>query len=116
GTIPTIGMSTGGPPSNGNLNPYVTTEAETIAWESGIETEVCSEGGMNVTSINNGDYIKVKAVNFGTGAVSFDARVASASSGGSIELRLDSQTGTLVGTCAVLGTGGLQTWTTRSCA
>jgi hypothetical protein len=115
GTIPTIGMSTGGPPSNGNLNPYVTTEAETIAWESGIETEVCSEGGMNVTSINNGDYIKVKAVNFGTGAVSFDARVASASSGGSIELRLDSQTGTLVGTCAVSGTGGATTWATKSC-
>ena len=115
GTIPTIGMSTGGPPSNGNLNPYVTTEAETIAWESGIETEVCSEGGMDVTSINNGDYIKVKAVNFGTGAVSFDARVASASSGGSIELRLDSQTGTLVGTCAVTGTGGAQTWATKSC-
>ena len=115
GTIPTIEMSTGGPPSNGNLNPYVTTEAETIAWESGIETEVCSEGGMNVTSINNGDYIKVKAVNFGTGAVSFDARVASASTGGSIELRLDSQTGTLVGTCAVPGTGGAQTWATKSC-
>jgi arabinoxylan arabinofuranohydrolase len=115
GTIPTIGMSTGGPPSNGNLNPYVTTEAETIAWESGIETEVCSEGGMNVTSINNGDYIKVKAVNFGTGAVSFDARVAAASGGGSIELRLESQTGTLVGTCAVAATGGAQMWATKSC-
>ena len=71
---------------------------------------------MAVTSINNGDYIKVKGVNFGTGAVSFDARVASASSGGNIELRLDSQTGTLVGTCAVQGTGGLQTWATKSCA
>jgi arabinoxylan arabinofuranohydrolase len=116
GTIPTIAMTTGGPPSNGNLNPYFTTEAETIAWESGVETEVCSEGGMNVTSINNGDYIKVKAVDFGTGAVSFDARVAAASSGGSIELRLDSQTGTLVGTCAIQGTGGAQTWATRSCA
>jgi arabinoxylan arabinofuranohydrolase len=115
GTIPTITMTTGGPPGVGNLNPYVTTEAETIAWESGVETEVCSEGGMDVTSINNGDYIKVKGVDFGTGAVSFDARVASASSGGSIELRLDSQTGTLVGTCAVQGTGGNQTWATRSC-
>ena len=115
GTIPTITMTTGGPPGVGNLNPYVTTEAETIAWESGVETEVCSEGGMDVTSINNGDYIKVKGVDFGTGATSFDARVASASTGGNIELRLDSQTGTLVGTCAVQGTGGNQTWATRSC-
>jgi arabinoxylan arabinofuranohydrolase len=115
GTFPTINMTTAGPPGVGNLNPYVTTEAETIAWESGVETEVCNEGGMDVTSINNGDYIKVKGVNFGTGATSFEARVSSASSG-AIELRLDSQTGTLVGTCAVQNTGGLQTWATKSCA
>jgi hypothetical protein len=97
------------------LNPYIQTEAETICWSSGIETEKCSEGGMNVCNIENGDYIKVKGVDFGTGAVSFEARVASANSGGNIELRLDSPTGTLVGTCAVSGTGGWQTWTTKSC-
>ncbi|WP_437283508.1 glycoside hydrolase family 43 protein [Sorangium sp. So ce375] len=116
GTFPTIKMTKEGPPGVGNLNPYVMTEAETIAWESGVETEVCSEGGMNVGSIENGDYIKVKGVDFGTGAVSFDARVASATSGGSIELRLDSATGTLVGTCMVQGTGDWQTWATTSCA
>ncbi|WP_438000413.1 glycoside hydrolase family 43 protein [Sorangium sp. So ce185] len=116
GTIPTIRMTKEGPPGVGNLNPYVMTEAETIAWESGVETERCSEGGVNVTSIDNGDFIKVKGVDFGTGAVSFDARVASATGGGSIELRLDSPTGTLVGTCMVQGTGGAQTWVTTSCA
>jgi hypothetical protein len=115
GTIPRLSMTTQGAPQIGTLDPFVQTEAETIAWESGVETETCSEGGMNVTAISNGDYIKVKGVNFGTGAVSFDARVASAGSGGSIELRLDSQTGTLVGTCTVPGTGGAQTWMTRSC-
>ncbi len=45
GTFPTIKMTKEGPPGVGNLNPYVMTEAETIAWESGVETEVCSEGG-----------------------------------------------------------------------
>ncbi|XXV07811.1 glycoside hydrolase family 43 protein [Sorangium sp. So ce1335] len=116
GTIPTITMTEEGPPGVGPLDPYVMTEAETIAWSSGVETEACSEGGMNVTSIEDGDYIKVKDVDFGSGAVSFDARVASATSGGSIELRLDSTTGTLVGTCTVEGTGGPQTWVTTSCA
>jgi hypothetical protein len=116
GTFPTINMSTAGAPQIGTLNPYVTNEAETIAWESGVETEPSSEGGMDVGSINNGDYIKVKGVNFGAGASSFDARVASATSGGNIELRLDSPTGTLVGTCAVQGTGGWQTWVTKTCA
>jgi arabinoxylan arabinofuranohydrolase len=115
GTIPTIPMTKEGPSPIENLNPFIQTEAETIAFSSGLKTEVCSEGGMNVTSINNGDYIKVRSVDFGTGAVSFEARVASAASGGNIEIHLDSLTGTLVGTCAVAGTGGAQTWATKSC-
>jgi arabinoxylan arabinofuranohydrolase len=116
GTIPTINGTTGGVVTGvGNLNPYDTTQAETICWESGIKTEVCSEGGIDVDSIHNGDYIKIEGVNFGAGAASFLARVASATSGGNIELRLDGQTGTLVGTCSVTGTGGWQTWATRTC-
>jgi arabinoxylan arabinofuranohydrolase len=116
GTIPTIRMSTTGPTALGTLNAFQQVEAETIAFSSGLKTEVCSEGGIDVTQISNGDYIKVKGVDFGTGAVSFEARVASAASGGNIELHLDSQTGTLLGTCAVPGTGGAQTWMTKSCA
>ncbi|GAA5051534.1 hypothetical protein HNP84_006433 [Thermocatellispora tengchongensis] len=115
GTIPTINMTTTGAPQVGTLNPYVRQEAETIAWESGVETEPSSEGGMNVGWIENGDYIKVKGVAFGAGATSFSARVASATGGGRIELRLGGVNGTLVGTCTVPGTGGWQTWTTVTC-
>ncbi|WBB51135.1 family 43 glycosylhydrolase [Verrucosispora sp. WMMA2044] len=115
GTIPTMNMTTSGAPQVGTLNPYVRQEAETIAWGSGIETEPSSEGGMNVGWIDNGDYIKVKGVAFGTGATTFSARVASATSGGRIEVRLDGASGPLVGTCTVAGTGGWQTWTTTSC-
>jgi PKD repeat protein len=39
-------------------------------------------------------------------------RVASASNGGTVEARLDSPTGELVGTVDVAGTGGWQTWET----
>ncbi|MGW4638946.1 family 43 glycosylhydrolase [Sphaerisporangium sp. NPDC004334] len=115
GSIPTINMTTTGAPQVGTLNPYTRQEAETIAWESGVETEPASEGGMNVGWIENGDHIKVKGVAFGSGATSFSARVASANSGGKIELRLDGVNGSLVGTCTVNGTGGWQTWTTVSC-
>ncbi|MEU4420329.1 family 43 glycosylhydrolase [Actinoplanes sp. NPDC024001] len=115
GTIPTITMTTGGAPQVGTLNPYVRQEAETIAWSSGVETEPASEGGLNVGFLDNGDYIKVKGVAFGAGATSFSARVASATAGGRIELRLGSPTGTLAGTCTVPGTGGWQTWTTVTC-
>jgi hypothetical protein len=115
GTIPTINMTTAGPPQNGTMNPYVRQEGETMAWSSGVETEVSSEGGMNVANIENGDYVKVKGAAFGTGATSFTARVASATSGGRIEVRIGSPTGTLAGPCTVPGTGGWQAWTTVSC-
>ncbi|MEQ4305825.1 glycoside hydrolase family 43 protein [Plantactinospora sp. B6F1] len=115
GTIPTINMTTAGAPQIGTLNPYSRQEAETIAWETGVETEPASGGGMNVGWIENGDWIKVKGVAFGAGAGSLSARVASATSGGRIEVRLGGSNGTLVGTCTVPGTGGWQTWTTVSC-
>ncbi|NBH06000.1 glycoside hydrolase family 43 protein [Amycolatopsis sp. SID8362] len=115
GSIPTINMTTTGAPQVGTLNPYTRQEAETIAWESGVETEPSSEGGMNVGYLENGDWIKVKGAAFGAGARSFTARVASAAAGGRIELRLDSTGGTLAGTCTVGGTGGWQTWTSVSC-
>ncbi|GAA1762774.1 family 43 glycosylhydrolase [Luedemannella helvata] len=116
GTIPTINMTTTGAPQIGTLNPYVRQEAETIAWTGGVETEPASEGGMNIGFIENGDYVKVKGVNFGgMSPTSFSARVASATSGGRIEVRLDSTSGPVVGTCIVPATGGWQTWTTVSC-
>jgi arabinoxylan arabinofuranohydrolase len=115
GTIPTINMTTGGAPQVATINPYQRQEAETIATASGVETEVSSEGGMNVANIENGDYLKVKGVAFGTGATSFTARVASATSGGRLEVRVGSPTGMVVGTCTVPGTGGWQSWTSVSC-
>ncbi|WP_308799624.1 glycoside hydrolase family 43 protein [Streptomyces sp. UH6] len=115
GTIPTINMTSAGAPQVGTLNPYVRQEAETIAWGTGVETETSTEGGLNVGYIENGDWIKVKGAAFGSGARSFQARVASATAGGRIEVRLDSATGPLAGTCTVPGTGGWQNWTTVSC-
>jgi arabinoxylan arabinofuranohydrolase len=115
GTIKKVTITTNGLTQLKNVNPYITNEAETMAKESGIQTEECSEGGRDVCNIENGDWVMVKGVDFGSGAASFEARVSSATSGGKIELRLDSPTGKLVGTCDVQGTGGWQTWTTKSC-
>jgi hypothetical protein len=115
GMIPEIPATKDGPVAVDTLNPYDTIQAETICWESGIETDQCNEGGMMVDSIHNGDYIKVKGVDFASGAKSFFARIASANSGGKIELHLDSPTGTLVGSCTVSSTNGWQNWATVSC-
>ncbi|TYQ18193.1 UNVERIFIED_CONTAM: arabinoxylan arabinofuranohydrolase [Acetivibrio alkalicellulosi] len=98
-----------------NLDPYRRTEAETIAWSAGISTQDCQAPGgpvynQNVTNINNGDWIGVGNVDFGTiGAKVFRANVAS-TVGGNIEIRLGSPTGTLAGTLRISSTGGAQNW------
>jgi len=91
-------------------------EAESFSSQSGIQTETCSEGGQNIGYIENGDYAVYNNIDFGAGVSNFQARVASGASGGNIEIRLDSLTGPLVGTCSITGTGGWQTWTTRTCS
>lgn len=91
------------------------TTAASFTSQQGIQTETSSEGGLNVGYIDNGDYVAFANVDFGSGASSFTARVASGASGGTIELRLDSLSGQLAGRCSVPGTGGWQAWTTRSC-
>jgi hypothetical protein len=81
-----------------NLNPFQRTEAETMAWEHGIETAIDEQAGVYVTDIDNGDYIRVRSVDFGTGAKSFEANLASKTNKGTIEIRLDSVAGELAGT------------------
>jgi arabinoxylan arabinofuranohydrolase len=115
GTMKKTVCTDNGPPQIKYLDPYDIVEAETINRQSGIKTDVCSEGGIMVTSISDGDYIRVKGVDFGDGAERFEVRAASGSSGGRIELRLGSQTGTLVGTCEISNTGGWTTWKTFEC-
>jgi hypothetical protein len=56
----------------------------------------------------------VRSVDFGKGVKEFEASVASASKGGSIEIRIDGKEGTLLGICEVKNTGNWQNWTTLS--
>jgi len=116
GSIPLIAPTKEGVKESAtNLNPFVRVEAETIGWEEGIETAKDEKVGVYVTDISNGDYIKVRSVDFGKGAKSFEANVASATDGGSIEIHVDRPTGTLLGTCIVKSTGGVTNWAVQSC-
>ena len=91
------------------------TPAASYSGENSVVPETCAEGGQDVGTIVNGSYTYYSGITM-NGLSSFNARVASAGSGGNIEVRLDSPTGTLIGTCAVPVTGGWQTWTTETCA
>jgi len=113
GSIPLITPTKEGvTKSVANLDPYKKVEAETIAFSEGLKTLTDSKTGVYVTKIENGDYLTVRSVDFGKGAKTFEASVASASGGGKIEIRLDNRNGELLGTIDVKNTGGLQKWAT----
>jgi hypothetical protein len=100
-----------------NRSPFVRNEAEDFSEQSGIQTEDCTDtdGGKNIGFVENGDWIRINALDFDKGAINFTARAASGSGGGKIELRTDSRAGKLVGTCTINGTGGWQSWLTKTC-
>lgn len=83
--------------------------------QNGVETEPCSEGGMNLTEVGDGDWVKVVGVDFGEGATRFNAGVASDAAGGTIEIRIDRPDGWLLGVCKLSDTGGWQEWQVASC-
>ena len=116
GSIPLIAPTKEGvKESASSMNPFEKVEAETIAWEEGIETAKGERNGVYVTEISNDDYIKVRSVDFGKGAKTFESSVASAAAGGKIEIRIDGKDGSLLGTLEITSTGGDQIWKTVSC-
>ncbi len=122
-TIKPIIGSEGGPAQTGFLNPFEKVEAETINLQSyllpGIQTDSCKDEGKGrmVVEINNGDWIRVKGADFGSKAKAdeFKARISSVKEGGSIEIRLGSEKGELLGICKVPSTGSLENWKTVEC-
>lgn len=107
------------------LNPYKRVEAETMAFSEGLKTQktniweksdIWNRGKklgdrIFITSVNNGDYIKVQGVNFSKGCSSIDVSVAS-QYGGTIELRLDQINGKLIGKVEVKTSGEGDLWRT----
>ena len=116
GSIPLIKPTKEGvKESLSHLNPFKRTEAETIAFSEGVKMATDSKTGVYITNIHNGDHIKVRSVDFDKGARKFNASVATAAAGGSIEIRLGGVDGTLLGVCDIKNTGGGQNWIVQSC-
>ena len=91
-------------------NPLDSIAAGTFAAKSpGIRLEPCSEGGQDLASIHDGDFVEYQAFDFDSGVAAIQIRVATPRAA-TIEVHLDSPTGPLMGTCTVPPTGGWQTW------
>ncbi|AEI42963.1 carbohydrate-binding protein [Paenibacillus mucilaginosus] len=98
------------------IDAYSTIQAESHSSMSGVAIQTGSAGSPFVGDIQNGDYIVFQNVHFGTSTPKLlEARVAP-EAGGSMEVRLDSLTGPLAGTCKVSDTDSSQTWETKSCS
>ncbi len=133
GSFPIIHHTDEGVKPIGTLDPYARQEAETMAWSEGVHTEQYASAPASpltvyVSDINNGDYILVREVDFGTtegteatenaelAPMTFTASAASALQGGRLEVRLDSPNAKPVATLVVPATGGWEKWQTVSTA
>ncbi|MDC7280581.1 family 43 glycosylhydrolase [Butyrivibrio fibrisolvens] len=105
GRIQPIKETMSGVPMNPSVDPYSWVQAETMFTQAGIKVRGNGDGSAWVTDINNGDFTKVKGVQFSKGVKSITATVQSGGNG-SIEVREGSQSGTLLGTINVSNTSG----------
>lgn len=113
GTFPIINATSEGVSPVGTLNPYNRVEAETMAFSEGLKSEPNAKTGVYISEIHNGDYIKVKSVDFGNkGPKKFNVSAASALRGGTIEVRTDSISGKQISELFIPSTGGWEEWKT----
>lgn len=104
------------------LNPYSRVEAETMAWgyglksakmgipNTGVVADMPTSTGrknMYIYDINDGEYIRLRGVDFGKGAKSF-AMTAAATGSCTVTLRLDGIHGPVIGTVTIGKTGSVE--------
>lgn len=120
-------FSVEGPKQVGSLNPFTRVEAETMTWSEGVKTAFETEwtgdfdwargkkiaDRLYVTSINHGDYIVVRGVDFGKGANNFDVSV-SPIYGGKIEIHSGSIDGPILASVEIPGSLEVGKWRTVS--
>ena len=90
-----------------------TIEAENFSAMSGVQTETCTGdgGGLDVGWTSSGDWMDYAIRSSSTTSYIVELRVASNSSGGTVNLMSGS---TVLATITIPVTGGWQTWTTVS--
>ncbi|MDE7455117.1 MAG: family 43 glycosylhydrolase [Prevotella sp.] len=90
------------------LNPYRRVEAETMAWGYGLN--IVGVGNVCVTDLNDGEYIRVRGVDFGAKGAREFALTAAANGTATVTLRLDAQDGPVVGVVTVKNTGSVDSF------
>jgi hypothetical protein len=110
------------------LNPYQRVEAETMNWGYGLKSakmgipntgvvkdmpESTGKRNMYIFDINDGEYIRLRGVDFGKSAKQFSIVAAAAAQAGcTVTLRLDSVKGDVIGTAVIKSTGSAEKYKT----
>lgn len=105
------------------LNPYQRVEAETMAWGYGLKSakmgientgvvkdmpESTGRKNMYVFDLNDGEYIRLRGVDFGQKGAKQFSITAAATGTATVTLRLDSQKGDVIGTAVITSTGSVE--------
>lgn len=117
GSAPDIGAyEYGNPPWTAGSNLFSRNPLQPISAEDYYTMKGIIDFGKTIGGINTGSWIEYNNVNFGSGVNKFQTSIAvdNAYAGKQLEIRLDSPTGTLIGTLTTQGTGGWGTYTTQS--
>jgi len=107
------------------LNPYRRVEAETMAWGFGLKSakmgientgvvkdmpESTGKRNMYIFDLDDGEYIRLRGVDFGDKGARQFAITAAAKGSATVTLRLDSQQGPVVGTVSIKDTGSTDSY------
>nr|AHL46735.1 endo, 1-4, beta xylanase [uncultured bacterium] len=116
GSLQEVAANFAGVKGLSNLNPYHRVEAETFAWNGRWLTEASSAGGgpvntFHVTNIQNEDWVAVGNAAFGSRGASVGKAFVAFASGGTIAVRLGSNTGRFVFALNVPSSGSNIRWT-----
>ena len=105
------------------LNPYERVEAETMAWgyglksakmgipNTGVVADMPTSTGkknMYIFDINDGEFIKLRGVDFGDQGASRFSITAASTGSCTVTLRLDSLDGPVIGTALIPRTGSIE--------
>ena len=99
GSIPFIPFTTKGVDPVGTINPYNRVEAETMAQSYGVKVDRLAGSDHYVTDIHNGDWIRIRCVDFGEkGPSRLSLAIKKLVGEGRIEFHLDSAGGRAIAT------------------
>ena len=102
--------------ANEQPNGYLRFEAESFTGKSDASDNTEIDHQKESMQLKNGDWLQYSDITFGKSAkpFSFQLRVSAKTAGGDIVIRINSETGTIIGSIPVSATGGSNTFKTLS--